>query len=73
MAQPHPHPQPQLQAKPQVQRSATIQDNKEVKKYNYFIPTLSDDSYSTGDVYSKDDVTKAQLEWELHRYNNTHR
>jgi hypothetical protein len=33
--------------------------------YNFFRPELRDASYATGDVYSPDEVQKAQAEWDI--------
>jgi hypothetical protein len=35
--------------------------------YNFFRPELRDESYATGDVYSSEEVQKAQKEWDIKR------
>jgi hypothetical protein len=33
--------------------------------YKFFRPELRDASYAVGDVYSSEEVQKAQMEWEI--------
>jgi hypothetical protein len=38
---------------------------EEIKGYTFFNPRLRDASYATGDIYSKEDVAAAQLDWQI--------
>jgi hypothetical protein len=38
---------------------------EEIKGYTFFNPRLRDASYATGDIYSKEAVAAAQLDWQI--------
>jgi len=38
---------------------------EEIKGYTFFNPRLRDASYATGDIYSKEVVATAQLDWQI--------
>jgi hypothetical protein len=56
---------PSDQADKEDVKRCSFFNTKAIKDYTFFNSKLIDDSYATGDIYSKEIVPAAQAEWDI--------